>query len=71
MGGIQYKITLMELGLTVGLNNDDSYESQDILVICPDNFWRKGNIEIVCKRYNITVYDHFDIDMIKEWVKLS
>jgi hypothetical protein len=38
-------ITLLELGLFA--------HSNKLLVCCPDGFWRKGNVDIVCKRYNI------------------
>lgn len=40
-------ITLMELGLAA------SYGSLDTVVCCPKGFWRKGNVDIVCKRYGI------------------
>jgi len=29
-------------------------ESGKLSVICPDGFWRKGNVEIVCNYYNIS-----------------
>lgn len=35
-------ITLLELGL---------FAKENIYVCCPDGFWRKGNVEIVCQRY--------------------
>ena len=38
-------ISLLELGLHA--------MSSNLLVICPDGFWRKGNVDIVCKRYGI------------------
>ena len=38
-------ITLLELGL--------SATSGKLLVCCPEGFWRKGNVDIVCKRYGI------------------
>lgn len=38
-------ITLMELGLHA-IENDDR-----LVVCCPDGFWRKGNVDIVCRRY--------------------
>lgn len=37
-------ISLMELGL---------FKDRNIVVCCPDGFWRKGNIEVVCNRYKI------------------
>ena len=38
-------ISLLELGLFS--------RSDKLMVICPDGFWRKGNIDIVCEKYNI------------------
>jgi hypothetical protein len=46
-------ITLMELGLSVaGYGN--------VIVCCPDGFWRKGNVEIVCQRYGIKMVNNFN-----------
>ena len=45
-------ITLLEVGLHAS--------SGKMLVCCPDGFWRKGNIEIVCDRYNIPLLNTFD-----------
>lgn len=47
-------ITLMELGLYANSGN--------VIVCCPDGFWRKGNVEIVCKRSGVLLthtYEHF------------
>ena len=41
-------ISLLELGLFA--------RSEKIIVVCPDGFWRKGNVEIVCNFYNIPLY---------------
>lgn len=41
----QSPITLLELGLFAN--------SGKLIVSCPDGFWRKGNVEIVCQRYKI------------------
>jgi hypothetical protein len=38
-------ISLLELGLIVKNGN--------AIVVCPDGFWRKGNIEVVCDKFNI------------------
>jgi hypothetical protein len=43
-------ISLLELGL----HADDK-----IIVCCPDGFWRKGNVEIVCHRHRIPLFDSF------------
>ena len=38
-------VTLLELGLFA--------RTGKMAVCCPDGFWRKGNVEIVCARYGI------------------
>jgi len=38
-------ITLLELGLFA--------RSGKLIVCCPDGFWRKGNVEVVCHRFSI------------------
>ncbi len=38
-------ISLLELGLFA--------QSGKLVVCCPDGYWRKGNVEVVCDRYNI------------------
>lgn len=40
-------ITLLELGLFA--------DSRKLVVCCPDGFWRKGNVDVVCVRYQIPV----------------
>jgi hypothetical protein len=40
-------ITLLELGL--------SAKSGRVAVCCPDGFWRRGNVEIVCHRYGVSL----------------
>ncbi|MBM7844116.1 nucleoside 2-deoxyribosyltransferase domain-containing protein [Herpetosiphon giganteus] len=41
----QSPISLLELGLFAS--------SGKLLVCCPEGFWRKGNVDIVCARYQI------------------
>ncbi len=48
-------ITLLELGLSLARD----YLHQNILVCCPDGYWRKGNVDIVCKRAGITVLNSY------------
>ncbi len=38
-------VSLLELGLFA--------KTGKMVVCCPDGFWRKGNVDIVCKKYNI------------------
>ncbi|ANH84172.1 hypothetical protein A8C56_23130 [Niabella ginsenosidivorans] len=48
----QSPITLLELGLYA--------RSKKIMVVCPEGFWRKGNVDIVCERYGIKQYKTVD-----------
>ena len=41
-------ITLLELGLFA--------ESGKLFVICPDEFYRSGNVQIICNKFNIPLY---------------
>jgi hypothetical protein len=45
-------ITLAELGYLIGLQHShiSSDVKQEIIVCCPDGFWRKGNVEIMVDR---------------------
>lgn len=45
-------ITMAELGLHA---NDTK-----MTVFCPEGFWRKGNVDIICDRYNINQVESFD-----------
>jgi len=45
--GTKSPITLLEFGLIVGQS------PEKLIVVCPDGFWKKGNIDIVCDRYSI------------------
>ncbi len=44
--GTTSPITLMELGLF-------AHKAPAMVVCCPEGFFRKGNVDIVCKRYGI------------------
>jgi len=44
-GNTMSPISLLEFGLYA--------QSQKMKVVVEENFWRKGNIDIVCKRYNV------------------
>jgi hypothetical protein len=49
-------VSMLELGLFA--------KSKKLVVCCPNGFWRKGNIDIVCQRYNIK-----QVNTIKELIK--
>lgn len=45
-------ITLLELGLFV--------PQEKLYIVCPDGFWRKGNVAITCQRHHVPVYQTLD-----------
>jgi hypothetical protein len=45
-------VTLLELGLFA--------RSGRLVVFCPDGYWRKGNVEIVCARYGVPLVESLD-----------
>lgn len=58
-------ISLLELGLHA--------QDKKMVVYCPDGFWRKGNVDIVCERYGIP---HFEtrtdfIEFLKEFIEMK
>lgn len=46
-------ITLMELGL-------NAERKKTIIVCCPDGYWKKGNVEVVCSYYDIELVNTYD-----------
>jgi hypothetical protein len=52
-------ISLLELGLLA--------RSDRAIVCCPEGFWRRGNVEIVCARYGIALVE--DLDALAEHVR--
>lgn len=55
----QAPITLLEMGL---------FSGNLCVVCCPDGYFRKGNVDIVCNRYNIPQVNNLE-DMI-DWLKV-
>jgi hypothetical protein len=55
-------ITLMELGLACEARSNALNHGKpgSIIVCCPEGFWRKGNVDIVCERYGIKQADNLD-----------
>ena len=51
-------ISLLELGLFA--------KSGKLVVCCPDGFWKKGNVDIVCQRYKVLKIK--DLDCLKEHI---
>lgn len=56
-------ISLMELGLFGAIKHT--------VVCCPDGFWRKGNVDIVCERFSIPQVEGPGelIDYIEKYIK--
>jgi len=52
-------ISLLEFGLFA--------KSKKMVVCCPKGFWKKGNIDVVCKRYGIKQF--FDLDEVINEIK--
>lgn len=50
--GTYSPISLMEIGIYCN--------SYNIVVCCPDGFWRKGNVQIVCERYDIPLMESME-----------
>ena len=50
-------ITIGELYYLCGML--ECNEEKDIIVYCPDDFNKKGNIEIMCDKYNIPIFNDF------------
>ena len=59
----QSPITLLELGMISQL---DCF----VIVCCPDGFWRKGNVQIMCDKYDMVLTDTKEefFNMIKKVV---
>jgi hypothetical protein len=45
-------ISLLELGIHTG--------GGKLVVCCPEGFWRKGNVDIVCEMYGVTQVDSIE-----------
>lgn len=52
-------ISLLELGLYA--------TSGKLIVCCPKGFWRRGNVEMVCSRYDIPLHSSLDeaVDLLQ------
>lgn len=55
-------ITLLELGL---------FARGIVYVVCPKNYYRKGNVDIVCERYDIPLFETMEelIEKLHEVLK--
>lgn len=55
-------ISLLELGLFA--------HTGKMFVCCPEKFWRKGNVDIICEEYDIPLFENLDnlLKRIKEQI---
>lgn len=53
-------ITLLELGILSQLKPSQT------IVVCPEGYWRKGNVDIVCKRYKLKQFKNLDTAL--DWI---
>ena len=56
-------ITLLELGLHA--------QSGKLLVGCPDGYWRRGNVQVMCDRYNIPLVNTLEDLVLRALIRLS
>jgi hypothetical protein len=54
----QAPITLLELGLYAA--------SGKVIVCCPEGYWRRGNVQMVCDRHNLPL-----VETIEEMIELA
>lgn len=47
--GTKSPISLLELGIYT--------QTDKLMVCCPEGFWRKGNVDITCERYDVPVFN--------------
>lgn len=58
-GDTKSPISLMEMGLTF------KDKDKKVFVACENNFWRRGNVEVACYKYNIPLFENLE-DLEKE-----
>jgi hypothetical protein len=63
--GTKSPISLLELGLF--------QLSRKLIVVCPEGFWRKGNVDLVCERYSIVQEETLNeaVNLIKRKVRIN
>ncbi len=50
-------ISLLELGLWT---HPSETKASKLIVVCPEGFWRKGNVDVVCSRYRVPQFLSLD-----------
>lgn len=57
---VKAPISLLELG---------SFKDKSISVVCPEEFYRFGNVDIFCDKYGINHFENFE-DGLKDLVDI-
>lgn len=60
LGDSKSPISLLELGMYA--------KSGKLIISCPKEFYRYGNIQVVCQKYNIPLFDNID-DSLNFFIK--
>jgi len=55
-------VTLLELGLHA--------RSGKMIVCCPEGFWRKGNVDIVCEKYDVEQVEALD-ELVERVIQIA
>ena len=59
-------ITLAEFGIRyTNLRYAGQLSAERNIVVCPEGFWRRGNVEIMCDRHGIALFSDMDIALIE------
>lgn len=66
-------ISLLELGLLageMGVRREGKGEKDKgkLVVCCPEGYWRRGNVQVVCERYGVVLVETLE-EMQAECVK--
>lgn len=56
----QAAITLLEMGL--------SARSGRVVIACPKGYWKRGNVQVVCEKYKIELFDSVK-ELVEELLK--
>ncbi|KAH8804646.1 hypothetical protein F5884DRAFT_859267 [Xylogone sp. PMI_703] len=51
-------VSLLELGLVLGKRGSNA--SREVVVMCPEKYWKRGNVQVVCHRYGVEVVDSLE-----------
>ena len=60
--GTKSPVSMLELGLYA--------RSGKMIVCCPDGFWRKGNVDIVCAKYGIEQVETLN-DLVERVIQIA